>query len=420
MAEVVFWGSLLTIVYVYFGYPLLLALLAVFRQREIKKADITPSVTILISAYNEEGIIRQKLENMLALDYPKDKLEIIVGSDGSTDRTNEIVREFADNPLHLPLRKGESQRGSSPPSQGGEDNLLSSPPCQGGEGEGVVVVLDAAPERRGKCAVLYRCVPKARGEIIVFSDADAMYPPDALRKLVRGFADERVGCIEGVRWDTNEEGQVLESIYWKYENVLKRLASKNRCIVGATGAIFAIRKHLYFPLNEERGDDFELPIRIALRGYDTIYEPDAVVYHPWLPNHEEFRRITRIVSWMLPSALMLLKESLQRGKWLVTLQLLSHKLLRWFVPVFMMAMLVSNLLLVTGHFYRAALWMQGGFYGLALVGYLLAKARVKLRLPLLNIPYYFCLINLASLNGVMKLLLGKPVRVWRATGREAR
>lgn len=390
MAAVVFWISLLTIVYVYFGYPLLLALLAVFRQREIKKEDVTPFVTILIGAYNEEGIIREKLENMLALDYPKDKLEIMVGSDGSTDRTNDIVREFAD--------KG--------------------------------VVLDASTERRGKCGVLYRCVPKARGEIIVFSDADAMYPPDALKKLVRGFADERVGCIEGVRWDTNEEGQVLESIYWKYENVLKRLASKNRCIVGATGAIFAIRKHLYFPLSEDRGDDFELPFRIALRGYDTIYEPDAVVYHPWLPNTEEFRRITRIVSWMLPSALMLLKESLQRGRLLVAIQLMSHKLLRWHMPVFMLAMFVSSLFLVSsqwsavvrnevsaGHFYRAALWMQAGFYGLALAGYMLAKARVKLRLPLLNIPYYFCLINLASLNGVMKLLLGKPVRVWRATGR---
>jgi cellulose synthase/poly-beta-1,6-N-acetylglucosamine synthase-like glycosyltransferase len=373
---VVFWASLLTIVYVYFGYPLLLALLAVLRQRSIKKEDITPFVTVLIGAYNEEGIIREKLENMLALDYPKDKLEIMVGSDGSTDRTNDIVRKFAD--------KG--------------------------------VVLDASTERRGKCGVLYRCVPKAKGEIIVFSDADAMYPPDALKTLVRGFADERVGCIEGVRWDTNEEGQVLESIYWKYENVLKRLASKNRCIVGATGAIFAIRKHLYFPLTEERGDDFELPFRIALRGYDTIYEPDAVVYHPWLPNNEEFRRITRIVSWMLPSALMLLKESLQRGKLLVAVQLISHKLLRWFVPVFMLAMFAANLFL-TGHFYSVALWTQAGFYGLALAGYLLAKARVKLRLPLLNIPYYFCLINLASLNGVMKLLLGKPVRVWRATGR---
>jgi cellulose synthase/poly-beta-1,6-N-acetylglucosamine synthase-like glycosyltransferase len=383
MAAVVFWVSLLTIVYVYFGYPLLLALLAVFRQREIKKADVTPSVTILIGAYNEEGIIREKLENMLALDYPKDKLEIMVGSDGSTDRTNDIVREFAD-------------RG---------------------------VVLDASTERRGKCGVLYRCVPKARGEIIVFSDADAMYPPDALKKLVRGFADERVGCIEGVRWDTNEEGQVLESIYWKYENVLKRLASKNRCIVGATGAIFAIRKHFYFPLSEDRGDDFELPFRIALRGYDTIYEPSAVVYHPWLPNTEEFRRITRIVSWMLPSALMLLKESLQRGRLLVALQLISHKLLRWFVPVFMLSTFAASLFLTNttsltiGHFYSVILWLQVAFYGLAMLGYLLAKARMKLRLPLLNIPYYFCLINLASLNGVMKLLLGKPVRVWRATGR---
>jgi cellulose synthase/poly-beta-1,6-N-acetylglucosamine synthase-like glycosyltransferase len=390
MAAIIFWASLLTIVYVYFGYPLLLALLAVFRQRAIKKADITPSVTVLIGAYNEEGIIREKLENMLALDYPKDKLEIMVGSDGSTDRTNDIVREFAD-------------RG---------------------------VVLEASPERRGKCAVLYRCVPKARGEIIVFSDADAMYPPDALRKLVRGFADERVGCIEGVRWDTNEEGQVLESLYWRYENILKRLASKNRCIVGATGAIFAIRKPLYFPLSEERGDDFELPLRIALRGYDTIYEPDAVVYHPWLPNHEEFRRITRIVSWMLPSALMLLKESLQRGKWLVTLQLISHKLLRWFVPVFMLAMFAASLFLtdktsldVVGspalrrNFQPVILWGQVGFYGLALLGWLLAKARMKVRLPLFNLPYYFCLINLASLNGVLKWLLGKPVRVWRATGR---
>jgi len=366
----------LVIGYVYIGYPIVLWILGKLKRCPIKKADITPFVSLLIPAHNEEKCIGKKIENCLALDYPKDRLEVIIASDGSVDKTNSIVEQYQN-------------RG---------------------------VVLSGSFQRLGKSAALMRCVNMAKGEIILFSDADSMLEKDSLRRLIRNFADLTIGCVEGVRRDINEKGILLDSLYWKYETMLKKLNSRLYSLIGATGAIYAVRKILYNPLTPKRGDDFEIPIRVLLQDYRTVLEPEAIAYHPWLSNKDEFGRIVRIVSWMMPSAFMLLTEAIRKGKWLLTFQLLSHKILRWFMPLFMIALFWVNLRLYGG-IYSFIYWTQALFYSFAFIGFICEKNKIKIPAPL-KIPYFFCLINYASLVGILKFIFGKDSMNWTKTARE--
>ena len=364
------------ICYIYIGYPVLLWLAGMAKKKTVLKSAIMPAVSLIIPAHNEERCIENKIENSLSLDYPKDKLEIIVGSDGSTDETNSIVRRYADSGI----------------------------------------VLSHSKERIGKSSTLARCVKVARNEIIVFSDADSILEKNALKALISNFADPSIGCVEGVRRDINEKGALLDSIYWRYETMLKRLNSRLHSLIGATGAIFAVRKPLYLPISTNRGDDFEIPIRVLLQGYGAILEPGAVAYHPWLSNKDEFGRILRIVSWMMPSAFMLLLEALEKKKWLLVFQLISHKILRWFVPIFMIFLFIANLMLADG-IYGFFLSAQILFYSLAVFGYICDK--FNLGIPaILKIPYFFCLINFASLAGMIKFGLARGDMNWRKTARD--
>ena len=367
----------LIIGYVYPGYPATLWILGKLKRCSIKKANITPFVSLLIPAHNEEKCIGKKIENCLALDYPKDKLEIIVASDGSIDKTNSIVEQYVE--------KG--------------------------------VVLNGSFQRLGKSVALMRCVNMAKGEIILFSDADSMLEKDSLKKLIRNFADLTIGCVEGVRRDISEKGILLDSLYWKYETMLKKLNSRLHSLIGATGAIYAVRKNLYKPLNPKRGDDFEIPIRVLLQDYKTVLEPEALAYHPWLSNKDEFGRIVRIVSWMMPSAFMLLGEAMKKGKWLLTFQLLSHKILRWFMPLFMIVLFWVNLRLYGG-MYSFVYWSQAFFYSFAFIGYICEKNRIKIP-ALFKIPYFFCLINYASLVGILRVIFGRTSMNWKKTARES-
>jgi len=367
----IFCASVLLILYTYLGYPALLVLFGLLRRKPVKKAAVTPSVSVLIPAFNEENLIGKKILNTLELDYPRDQIEIVVASDGSTDRTNEIVEQFA--------------------SQG--------------------VKLHVGREQRGKCAVLYEAVAIARGDIIVFSDSDAFLKPDALRELVRSFNDPRVGCVEGVRRDEDEQGLMLDSLYWRYETGIKKLNSRLQALIGATGALFAVRRELYSPISPERGDDFEVPIRVRLQGYGVVLEPRALAIHPWLPEDQEFRRIVRIVSWMFQSALILLKEALLGGRLLLAWQLVSHKIIRWLVPVFMALALLSNAFL-TGLAFRTLFVLQISFYLMALSGLVADRRKVRLA-ALLRVPYYFCVINLASLVGLWRYVCHIPLKAWQ-------
>lgn len=362
------------LVYVFFGYPFVLYCLSLFLHKKPKICDSLPTVSLIISAYNEQNIIAEKLKNSLSLDYPPDKLEIIVASE-STDWTNRIVEQFA--------------------------------------GRGVV--LRAFDDRQGKAATLYRTVPYARGEIIIFSDANAMYEPDAVKKLVRNFGDPRIGCVSGLLryFDVNAglTGRG-EGLYWKYETFIKKIESSIFSLLGANGSIFAVRKHLYLPMAYDRGDDFELPIRVALNGEGVILESQAVSLEKSCERPaEEFGRKVRIIAWNMKSCLLLMKECLSKGRVLLFFQLMSHKLLRWIFPLFVLGLLFSNLFL-DGSFFRTLLILQLLFYSSGLMVYVMEAA--GFRMPrLFLVPYYFCLMCLSTLNGVWLLFFCRQKSVWK-------
>jgi len=360
--------------YSYFGYPLALIILGFFRVKKIKKAEITPPVTLFVSAYNEEKLIRKKLENSLNLDYPKDKLEIVVASE-SDDKTNEIVKEYQNKGIKLFAYLG----------------------------------------RGGKDYTVYRTVPKCSGEIIVFSDANAMYKKDAIRKLVRNFNDPKIGCVSGELRYTNPQKKSIgetEGLYWKYENFLKRQESKIQSLLGTNGSIFALRKELYSPLSEYRGGDFDLPIKIAQQGYGIIWEPEAISQEEVSStSKEEFKRKIRIISWTWKSALILLKDSFKRFQNLLVFQLVSHKILRWLIGFFLIFIFLSNIFLLDKFLYLLLFILQIVFYSLAIFGYFQDKKARRLN-KLVNLVYYFCMVNLACLIGVTGGIFGKQKPTW--------
>lgn len=349
-----FWVLAGLIVYIYAGYPLSLALLRRVRgTRSVAVADIEPPVTLIISAFNEEAVIEEKIRNSLALDYPKDRLQIIVVSDASDDRTDAIVLSFAEQGVEL-LRM---------------------------------------PQRSGKTLGLNAAVERAYGEVIVFSDANALYEPQALRALVRNFADPTVGAAVGEsRYFTGEQAsQRSEGSYWRYETWIKRMESAIGSVVGGDGAIYAIRKNLYKPMEVDALSDFVNPLQIVLAGYRCVYEPAAVSWeHAGTSFRAEFRRKVRIVNRAL-RALWRMRALLNPFRYgLFAVELLSHKALRWLVPLFLLGMLgVNAALLGSGIIYDIAFIAQVACYLAACAGCILDG---KTELPsVFSIPYYFCL-----------------------------
>lgn len=372
--QAIFWISIFLILYCYLGYPLILFILGLIFGKEIKRGEITPSISLLIPVYNEEKIIQEKIENSLDLDYPKDKLEIIVASE-SNDRTNKIVKKYAD--------KG--------------------------------IKLIAFSEKKGKDFTVYRTIPECSGEIIVFSDANAIYEKNALRKLIRNFNDLKIGCVSGqLKYVNPRKVSVGEGggLYWKYEVFLKKLESKIQSVLGANGSIYAIRKELYSPLSKYRGDDFELPIRIAQQGYGVVWETEAISEEEaYSETVQEFKKKVVIVGWHFRGALILLKDSLKKIQPLLIFQLISHKILRWLIGFFLIFIFLSNIFLLDNPFYLILFIGQIVFYSLALFGYLQDKKGKKLN-KFVNLAYYFCIVNLAALVGVLNRNLGKQKPTW--------
>jgi cellulose synthase/poly-beta-1,6-N-acetylglucosamine synthase-like glycosyltransferase len=371
---VVFWTLIGLIAYAYIGYPLIILILArIAGRRWILDETLAPSMTLVIPAYNEQHVIDGKLRNALALDYPEGRLEILVASE-SDDGTDAIVSRFADQGVRL---------------------LPSS-------------------IRRGKVANQHRAVQEASGEIVVFTDANAMLRMDALRKLARRFADPRVGSVSGrlaYRTPYGTASAYGEEIYWDLEMMVKKASSDLGSLPGANGSLFALRRELYRPISERRGDDFELPIRVILQGRRSVLEPEAVSEEaPARSYRDEYRRKVRIINWMVVSAVILLGEALLRGHLLLAAQLLSHKLNRWAVPFWLIALVPVTLLLApTGPVYLAAAVVQGVVYTLAAMG--LALDRTGMKLPsILGLPFYFAMVNLASLVGILTRLAGRDVR----------
>jgi cellulose synthase/poly-beta-1,6-N-acetylglucosamine synthase-like glycosyltransferase len=375
-ATVVVWSVLATVGYVYLGYPVVLWIMARLRTRAIVQADITPSVTLLISAFNEAATIRQKITNSLALDYPADCLEIMVVSDASTDDTDGIVTRFA-------------KRG---------------------------VVLVRQPERHGKTVGLNAALRVARGDIMVFSDANILYQKDAIRCLVRNFADPAVGCVTGdSRYVDSRQSaaHVQEDTYWGYERMVRSLESQIGSTVGGDGAIFAIRRELYTPLPAEAINDLVTPLQIVARGYRAVFEPAAVGYEPSAGNfRREFRRKRRIVnrSWRgvmhVPEVLNLWRVGV--FAW----QVWSHKVLRWLVLPLVMAAAISCFIA-----FPLGLGYQLGALGFVIS---LVAAGIGAVVPdrlgrlarLAQGVWYFYLVNLAAILGIAMALVGRVEAVW--------
>lgn len=355
-------------------YPLALYVVARFRP-SLAAGNAFPSVSLIISAYNESAVIRDKLKNAIELQYPKDKLEVLVISDASDDGTDEIVAEFSGDRVHL---------------------------CR-------------QEERRGKSAGLSKFCPDAQGDVIVFTDANSMFRPDAVEKLVRHFDDPRVGYTVGTqRYDENDQTASAESekAYWNFELMQKELESRVSSVVGADGAIYALRKELFEPLAPEDINDFVLPLKVVAKGYRGQFDSEAICYESAAPSFEgEFRRKYRIVNRSLRAVLKVPSSLNPFCVGIFAFQLLGHKVLRWFTPVFLLGALgTSTYLAINGVSPFAVL------LAVQLCGYLLAACYAIPMLKnvrLIYIAYYFLLMNVASLCGIALLLSGRTIGVWK-------
>ena len=373
---VIFWLSFGLLVYVYLGYPILLALLARFSEtRGVDSEFPAPSVTLLISAFNESQVIAAKLENALALEYERDRLEILVISDGSDDGTDEIVQSFYPRGVRL---------------------LRQEP-------------------RMGKTAGLNLGVSQAHCQILVFSDANALYQPDAVRHLVRHFANPKVGYVVGNAryYEKGLESASAESegLYWKLETYLKKKESLFGSVVGGDGAIYAIRRELYSPLLPTDINDFLNPLQIIVRGYTGVFEPAAVCYEEAAENFsQEYRRKVRIISRSLNALRRIPAVLNPMNNTRHCFSLVSHKLLRWLAPFFMILCFGVNLVLWRSPFYKIFALLQFAFYCIAMIGWWWRPGN-KIG-KLFSLAFYFCMVNLASLVGCVKCFRGDLSGKW--------
>jgi len=345
------------------------------RPLPVKRADFLPSVTIIITAYNEEKDLRAKLENTLQLDYPRQFVEIVVASDCSTDRTDEISREYS---------------------------------CRG-------VKLIRQSQRLGKTAAQNAAVKQAAGEIIVFSDATSKYAPDVLRAIMPNFADRSVGCVAGrlVYTDSNDSsiGRAAQS-YWGYETFIRQHESRACSLIGAPGCLYAVRKSAFVPLSDEACSDFIIATMMVQQGLRAIYEPYAVCTEETNHRvHDEFRMRVRIIAQTFTDlwrnrAMM---NPFRSGFY--AFELFSHKVMRYAVPVFLLMMFASSVALAfQARIYLAVVIVQTGFYLSAVVGW--ASDQAGARHGLLAWPRYFVLANLAAVVALHKFLNGQRYAYW--------
>ena len=381
---VIFWVSLLTILYAYVGYPAVLWLVSRFGtlggRSGTEQGTHLPSVTIIVSAFNEEKVIGDKIKNTLSLDYPQELLEIVIASDGSSDRTCEIVLEFAN--------KG--------------------------------VVLRHYEGRIGKTACLNRALPLAVGGIVVFSDANSTYEKGALRALLRPFQDKTVGFVTGwTRYGSGEDMSAADAvgIYSKLELITKELESRLGSCIGADGAIFAIRKELYLPLKDYDINDFVIPLSINQQGYCGVLQREAICFEKDAGSPKgEFQRQVRITSRTI-RAIMNYRQLLNPFRFgLLSFELFSHKVCKFLVPFFMGALLVSNLLLAErGGFFLTALIAQGIFYVGA--GAAAFASNTGLFSHVAETARTFVVVNAAIALAWVKYLQGETYTTWSPTKR---
>ena len=365
--EIIFWTSLGLIVWTHVGYPLATGLLARLRPHPVAKAQIEPSVVLIVAAHNEDTVIRRRIENLLELDYPPEKLELVVASDGSTDRSNEIVQEIAAR-------------------------------------EPRVHLLDC--ERGGKTLAQNRAVRETESELLAFTDANTEWQPDALRRLVENFADEDVAYVSGKLQLTASDGTNREGLYWRYELWLRSNESKLGSITAGNGAIYAVRRSDYLEDAAITGHDFALPFRMVQRGRRAVFEPAAVALEKESHDLEdEFGRKVRMITRALRHVYT--GSMLHRVPPIYALELFSHRLLRYETGAVHIVLLGASAALVgQGLVFQIALGLQLAWLLFAAFG------RLRIRVPGAGIAYYYLLVTVATLVGNYRYLRSGTPTMW--------
>ncbi|KQM78526.1 glycosyl transferase [Pedobacter sp. Leaf216] len=383
------WTCLFIVTYTFVGYGLVLYVLIKIKRSFSKPKNFLadaalPSVTLLVAAWNEETIIVDKIKNTLQLDYPKELLQIIFITDGSTDHTPDLISPYKE------------------------------------------VILMHNNDRHGKMAAIKRAMPSVDGEIIVFSDANTFLNREALRELVKHYQDKKVGAVAGEkRILVNEHADASsagEGFYWKYESRLKKWDYELYSNVGAAGELFSIRTSLYEPIESDTIiDDHMIAMRIAEKGYLIAYEPAAYASETASENTgEELKRKIRIAAGGIQSILRLKIAANPFRYPVLTFQYLSHRVLRWTITPFLLVMaLLTNIWIVYNHgapFYTVLLTAQCIFYVLAILGFLMERKSIRIK-PLF-IPYYFCMMNYAVAAGIVRYINKSQSAAWERSLRK--
>lgn len=392
MSGLLFWVCILGIIYVYFGYPLILMLLAQMCPKQAEYTPVQPKVSLIIAAYNEEDVIAEKLNNSLIIDYPRENLQILVAADGSDDRTVEIAKSYEN--------KG--------------------------------VELSYEPARRGKMAAINRAIALARHEVVIFSDANNLYQVDTLREIVKPFSDPSVGAVSGSKKIIKGDGALsgAEGVYWQYESFIKMQETRLSSCTSVSGEIFAIRRRLYeAPPDIVINDDFFIAMQIIRQGYRVVYAPNAFsLERASKTEKDEIIRRTRMVAGRY-QAIGMAGQVLPFQNPLVLWQVISHKLLRPLVPFAMLGAFFANLLAILLLSSQKSVFLflsfpynwifmilQSAFYLVAWLG-----KRIEATSPfskILYIPTYLVNSNLAALLGFFKYITGAQTVIWKRVSRQ--
>lgn len=385
MLHFFFWASFALLFYSFIGYGILLYVLVkvktLFRKRKLFDAKFEPLVTLVVPCYNEASILDEKVQNCFELDYPKNKLQIVFITDGSTDDSVDVLRRH-----------------------------------------NCVTVLHSS-RRGGKTAAENRAMQNVKTPFVVFSDANTLLNAAAIKNIVRHFADEKVGCVAGEKrilsGDKDVASAAGEGAYWKYESFLKKLDSQLYSAVGAAGELVAFRTNLYEAMPEDTIlDDFIQSMYIAAKGYKIVYEPDAYAVETAAASiKEELKRKVRICAggWQ---AMQRLSGRLSPFKMPVLFfQYFSHRVLRWTLnPLLMVILFFTNLpLALESRFFIAVLYGQAAFYLASLAGYCLEETQLKIKAFFL--PYYFCIMNYSVVAGLVRFLKGSQSAIWEKNSR---
>ena len=383
LINILFWSIVLIIIHSYLIYPCVIFILSHFFRENKNHNYSTYSVSVIISAYNEEKVIRDRILNISRLDYDFNKLEVLIGSDCSTDKTNDILIDMQKKFPWLSVHMFDS--------------------------------------RRGKVSIINDLIAKARNEIIVFTDANTIFDENSIKRLMRQFGDQNTGGVCGrlvlLESKTQANESVEEKRYWEYETFIKKYEGRCGILIGANGGIFAIRRNLFRQLPTEKPitDDIFITLMIIQQNFKFSYEYDA-----WALEDvgreiiHEFKRKTRFAATNFET-MFYFKDLILNRNILISYAFWSHKILRWMTPIFLILIFFLNVLLFNGVIFQISLYLQLFFYFLSFIGFFQRKAKFKNKI--FTIPFYFLMTNFAMLIGMMNFILKRQTAFWQSTPR---